>query len=112
MAFAKSTTSATKKVFKEKNARGGSFKTIAPKVKDNDGGGGKETMAVAKAMSPGKPGIGLPKGPGPAPFAERNMKKASYKTIAPRAEREGGEPNAKQRGQRLDKWARGKRATP
>jgi hypothetical protein len=107
--FARSTTST--RTYEKKNARGASFKTVAPAGASN-GGADKETKKASKRMSPGAPGIGMPKGPGPSPFAERNMKKASYKTVAPRAEREGGEPNAKQRGKRLDQWARGKRATP
>lgn len=112
MAFAKSTTS--DRTYEKKNSRGSSFKTIAPKTRvgDGGGGGGAETQKVARKMRSGKPGLGLPKGNGPSPFKEKNSAGGSFKTVAPRAQSEGGEPAAVRRGRRLDRWAAGKRDTP
>jgi hypothetical protein len=83
MAKAKSTT-ALGPVDKKKNSKGQSFKTIWPHEDAADDGGDSDTHKVTRKMTKGmRPGTGRP-APSkcqPAPYAERNKQKRSYKTV-------------------------------
>ncbi len=101
-AKAKSTTSATPpKGVAPKNGR--SYKTVPGKRKANSGGDA-DTHATAKRATKGmKPGPGV-HGTKAEPYLVKNSRGGSYKTVAPRDQRDSG--------MSVDEWCRGKRATP
>jgi hypothetical protein len=105
---AKSTTSPGP-VDKKKNYKGRSFKTVWPGRDEENDTGDSETRGVTRRMTKGmRPGTGK-KNPGcktPAPFAERNQARQSFKTVAPRGASDSGGNLA-----RVNSWVAGRRGS-
>lgn len=100
----KSTTDAGP-VFKKKNSKGKSYKTVDG-MRTSDGGGDDEDAAVAKRSTKGmRVGTGV-EDPAKMFDSVKNMRNAgkSFKTITPRN-------NDSDSGSHVDEWCKGKRAS-
>lgn len=99
--------------FKQKNAKGRSFKTVAPHKDEKDDDGDGLTHNVAHRATKGqKPGTGLPNSSKrqPASYMERNKMGGSFKTVASKddSSMSGRQVDPKKR---IADWCSGKRGS-